>query len=150
MVKLKFKKLHPDAILPHRGTEGSVGWDVHAYIISETGRPEKKLIGPGRTMNISTGLLIEPPEGYFVMVCSRSGLAKNSVFVGNAPGIIDPDYRGEVRVLVHNSGYEYCTIHHEDRIGQLVVVPVIPISVVETDVLSETGRGEAGFGSTGR
>lgn len=150
MIELKFKRLYPDAILPKRWSEASVGWDVHAYLKTTEGRPSHKIIPTHDTFNVPTGLLIEPPPGFFVMVCSRSGLAKNSVFVGNAPGIIDPDYRGEVRVLVHNSSFQYHRVEHEDRIAQLVLVPVTPIVVVEVDALTATGRGGAGFGSTGR
>lgn len=148
-MELKFKKLHPDALLPRRWSEESVGYDVHAYSVSETGRPSKVLLPPYNTRNISTGLLIEPPPGYFVMVCSRSGLAKHSIFVANAPGIIDPDYRGEVRVLLYNGGLQSHYVQHEDRIAQLVLVPVSPHLVCEVDILSETERGEKGFGSTG-
>jgi dUTP pyrophosphatase len=149
MIELKFKKLHPDAHLPKRWSEESVGYDLHAFCLSETGRPIKQLIPPHATRNISTGLLIEPPPGHFIMVCSRSGLAKLSVMVANAPGIIDPDYRGEIKVLIYNGSFQSYYVSHEDRIAQIVVVPVTPISVVEADALSETGRGEKGFGSTG-
>lgn len=146
---LKFKKLYPDARLPRNWTGDSVGYDVHCYAISESGRPNKCIIPPGNTVNISTGLLIEPPPGYFVMVCSRSGLAKRSVFVANAPGIIDPDYRGEIKVLLYNGGIQTYYVQHEDRIAQLVLVPVSRLQIVEVEKLSETERGDAGFGSTG-
>lgn len=148
-VELKFKLLHPDAKLPRRWSDESVGYDLHSYNVSESGRPNKTLIPPHSTQNLSTGLLIEPPPGYFVMVCSRSGLAKNSIFVANAPGIIDPDYRGEIKVLLYNGGFRSHYVQHEDRIAQLVVVPVTPIVVQSVEVLSETNRGERGFGSTG-
>lgn len=149
MIEVKFKKLYPDAILPKRWSEESVGWDLHAYLMSETGRPSKKVLPQGNTFNVPTGIAIEPPPGYFVMVCSRSGLAKESVFVANAPGIIDPDYRGEVRVLLFNGGFRAHFIQHEDRIAQIVVVPATSIRVVEVPELTETSRGEKGLGSTG-
>jgi dUTP pyrophosphatase len=149
MIELKFHRLYPDATLPRRWSEESVGYDLHAYSVSETGRPLKRLIPPHSTQNISTGLAIEPPSGYFVMVCSRSGLAKLSIMVANGPGIIDPDYRGEVKVLLYNGGFQSYYVQHEDRIAQLVVVPVTSISIVESEALSETGRGAKGFGSTG-
>src|SRR5687768_9205745 len=100
MIELKFKRLHLEARLPRNWSAESVGYDVHAHLISETGRMSKTLIPPNNVRNIPTGLLIEPPPGHFVMVCSRSGLTKDfSLMVANAPGIIDPDYRGELRVL---------------------------------------------------
>lgn len=149
MTPLKFKRLHSDAKLPRRWSEESVGYDIHAYCVSETGRPNTVLLPPRTTRNVSTGLLVEPPPGHFVMVCSRSGLAKHSIVVANAPGIIDPDYRGEIMVLLYNGGHESHYLKHEDRIAQLVVVPVTPIEILEVNELSTTGRGAAGFGSTG-
>lgn len=147
--QLKFKKLHPDVILPKSWTSASVGYDIHAFAISETSRRNKILLPPRNTRNIPTGLLIEPPPGYFVMVCSRSGLASQSVVVANAPGIIDPDYRGELRVLLYNGGLESHYIEHEMRIAQLFLMPVIPLDCVEVEELSQTERGDQGFGSTG-
>lgn len=149
MIQVKFKRLHPDARLPTQGSEESVGYDLYAYILTEDGRPSKKIIGPHTTQNIATGIALETPPGYFACVCSRSGIAKQSLSVCNSPGIVDPDYRGEVRVLLHNGGYEYQTIHHEDRIAQLIFFPATYIEVIESDTLSETGRGEKGLGSTG-
>lgn len=149
MIKVKFKRIHADAHLPSQGTEESVGYDLHAYILTEDGRPSKKLIAKNTVENISTGITIEPPKGYFAAVCSRSGLAKESLSVCNSPGVIDPDYRGEIRVLLHNGGYEFKTIHHEDRIAQLIFFPATFIEVTESETLSETVRGEKGLGSTG-
>jgi dUTP pyrophosphatase len=149
MIQVKFKRLHSDSLLPKQGTEESVGYDLHAYILTEDGRPSKKIIPPNYVFNIPTGIAIEPPKGYFAVVSSRSGLAKEALSVCNSPGIIDPDYRGEIRVLLHNGGYEYKTIHHEDRIAQLVFVPAVYAEIVEVETLSETGRGEKGLGSTG-
>lgn len=147
--ELRFKKRHLDAILPRRWSEHSVGYDVHAFCLTENGRPNKRLVPPHSTTLVDTGLLIEPPAGHFIMVCSRSGLAKNSIFVANAPGIIDPDYRGEIKILIYNGGFQSHYIQHGDRIAQLVVVAAIPIMVKEVETLSTTGRGENGFGSTG-
>lgn len=149
MIQVKFKRLHPDAKLPTQGTEGSVGYDLYAYILTEDGRPSKTLIPPHTVKNISTGIAMEPPHGHFAAVCSRSGIAKLSLSVCNSPGIIDPDYRGEVRVLLHNGGYEYATIYHEDRIAQLIFFPATYIEVVEAETLTETVRGTKGLGSTG-
>lgn len=150
MTELRFKRLHEDAILPRRWSDDAVGWDVHAHLISESGRPNKCIVAPNSTRNVPTGLLIEPPPGYFVMVCSRSGLASKSIVVMNAPGIVDPDYRGELRVLVYNGSHETYYVQHQERIAQLFLVPVTPMTVIEMDELSPTDRGGAGFGSTGR
>lgn len=146
---LKFKKLHPDVKLPTWGTKGSVGCDVYAFCLSESGRPNTRLIPPRNTVVIETGLLIEPPYGFAVMVCSRSGLAKSSIFIANAPGIIDPDYRGEIKVLLYNGGLQSHYVRHDDRIAQLVLIPAFFPSMVEMEELSQTERGEKGFGSTG-
>lgn len=149
MLEIKFKKLVPDAILPQSQTPGSVGYDLHAHLLSETGRPIKQLIPPNSTRNVRTGLNIELPPGYFAMVCSRSGIAKRSIFVTNGPGIIDPDYRGEVMVLLYNGSHESHWVQHQERIAQLVIMPVTYATMIEVDELSLTERGEAGFGSTG-
>lgn len=150
MIELKFKRMFADVQLPRRATPGSVGWDVYAYLISETGRRSKRNIAPRTTLNMKTGLLIEPPPDHFVMVCSRSGLASHSVIVMNAPGIIDPDYRGELQALLYNGSYETQWIEHGDRIAQLFLMPVVPMRVVDVDDLTSTERGGSGFGSTGR
>lgn len=149
MIELKFKPALEGAILPRRYSDGAVGYDLHAHLLSETGRPIKQLIPPNSTRNIRTGLLIEPPPGHFVMVCSRSGLAKRSVFVANSPGIIDPDYRGEIMVLLYNGSHESHWVQHEERIAQLVIMPAAEAVLYWVPELSRTERGEAGFGSTG-
>lgn len=147
--QVKFKRLDPDAQLPQTWTEGSVGMDLHAFALTEERRPNTILLPPRTTRNIGTGLLIEPPPGYFLMVCSRSGVAKDSIFVANQPGIIDPDYRGEVRILLYNGSHESRYIKHGDRIAQLVAVPATLLEAIEVSELSQTDRGELGFGSTG-
>lgn len=149
MIKVKFKRLGYDAHLPTQGTEESIGYDLYAYIITEDGRNSKKIIAPHTVQNIPTGIALETPKGYFATVCSRSGIAKQSLSVCNSPGIVDPDYRGEIFVLLHNGGYEFQAIHHEDRIAQLIFFPATYIEVVESESLSETIRGEKGLGSTG-
>lgn len=146
---LKLKRLYPDAILPKAWTPGSIGLDLHAYCLSEENRRNTLIIPPRTTRNVATGLLVEPPAFHFLMVCSRSGLASRSIWVANAPGIIDPDYRGEIRVLLYNGSLETYYVKHEDRIAQLVVLPAIKTMVIEAKELSPTSRGEEGFGSTG-
>lgn len=158
-IHLHVFRIHPDATLPRLGTPQSVGADVHAYAKTETGRPSKILIPSKATRAIPTGIVCvvdqSPDERPNVLfVCSRSGMAKErSLFVINSPGIIDPDYRGEIVVLLYNGSHEAQYIEHGDRIAQLVIVPC-PIPLVqETGIdlrTDPTSRGERGFGSTGR
>lgn len=110
---------------------------------------------PARAVRpIPTGLICRSEVGYTLFVCSRSGMAKSqTLFVANAPGIVDPDYRGEVIILLYNGGDQPQWVEHEDRIAQLAIVPaLLPVPHespydLRTDV---TTRGDAGFGSTGR
>lgn len=146
---VKIRKLNPEAKIPKRWSKGAVGYDLHACLLSETGRPLKAVVPPHSTTNIPTGLAVECPEGYFLFVVPRSGLAKHSITVTNSPGLIDPDYRGEIRVLIHNGGHQHFWIEHEMRIAQLVILPITVGAVIEAKELSSTERGELGFGSTG-
>lgn len=146
---LKFKRLQANAQIPRAWTPDSVGLDVHAYLISETGRHNKAVVPPHTTVNIGTGLAVEPPPGHFIFVVPRSGLGKYSISITNSPGTVDPDYRGEIRVLVYNGGVENFWIEHGMRIGQLILVPAPRYRIEEVAVLSHTERGERGFGSTG-
>lgn len=98
---------------------------------------------------VPTGIEIEVPPNHFGAVCSRSGLAGRSIWVANAPGVIDPDYRGEIKVLLHNGGIETQYIKHDDRIAQLLIIPYAAATVLVTSKLSETARGSSGLGSTG-
>lgn len=138
------------AKLPIRGTSGSVGFDIHAFLLTETGRPSKRMLSRMNTTMIPTGLVLRPPKGYFLQVCSRSGLATKAIFVANSPGIIDPDYTGELMILLFNGGYETQWIEHEHRIAQIVLSKIQPSEITEiTSSPEPLGRGLAGFGSTG-
>lgn len=151
-MQLQIKRLSEEAQLPTHATPQSVGLDLHAFLLTETGRPNKAMIPPKTTRPIRTGLIIKPPSGHSIFVCSRSGLAKDySIFVTNSPSVIDPDYRGELFVLLYNGGFEPYWVQHQDRIGQLIVlpcVPAFPLEVAELDMNTE--RGASGFGSSGR
>jgi len=108
-------------------------------------------LAPGARAAVPTGLAVEIPPGYEVQVRPRSGLAlKYGVTVANAPGTIDADYRGEVKVILVNLGDQPFVVNRGERIAQLVVAAVVQAEVVEVPALSETARGEGGFGSTGR
>lgn len=147
---IPFKKLHPAAFLPKSWSAEAVGLDLHACLISETGRDNTSMIPPNSVRNIGTGLAAETPIGFWLGVCSRSGLALKSLFVANAPGVIDPDFRGEIKVLLYNGSHQAQYVKHGDRIAQLVLFPHCIPSAIEVDVLSETLRGDAGLGSTGQ
>lgn len=133
-----------DLPLPTYSTSGSAGMDVVAAIEQTT------VIEPGKIVIIPTGLSVSIPDGYELQVRSRSGLAaKNGVFCLNSPGTVDSDYRGEVGVILANFSGTPFTIRRGDRIAQLVVAKYEKVNWLETTELSETQRGEGGFGSTG-
>ena len=131
--------------LPTYETSASAGLDIRAFI------PESVILAPGDRKLIKTGLFLEIPVGYEAQVRPRSGLAfKNGITVLNSPGTIDADYRGEVGVILINHSKEEFEINSGDRIAQLVFAKVEQALWMETDTLSETERGEGGFGSTGK
>ncbi len=130
--------------LPSYETHASAGMDLRAYI------PEKITLGPLERAIVKTGLFIELPIGYEAQVRPRSGLAaKRGVTVLNAPGTIDADYRGEIGVILVNLSDEEFTIENGERIAQLVIARHERAEWITVEELSETARGEGGFGSTG-
>ena len=139
------KRLDPLAILPTRSNPRDAGLDLYSI--------ESLFLGPGDSAAVRTGIAVAIPDGYVGLVCPRSGLARQyQLTVTNAPGVIDSGFRGEVLVLLTNLGKRYHTIVSGDRIAQLVVVPLVALSEPEwADELPEhDGRGEGGFGSSGR
>lgn len=146
-MKLKIKKLNPESELPlpQYATSGSAGMDVCAEII------EPIIIEPGKTVMVATGLATALEPGWEIQVRSRSGLAaKHGIFALNAPGTIDSDYRGEIKVILSNFGSSPFKIERGDRIAQLVLAQYEQAQWDLTENLSETERGEGGFGSTGK
>lgn len=144
-MKLKFKKLNPLVNVPYKGSDSSAGLDLYAFI--ESGSID---IAAESTEKISTGLSFEIPEGYFGAIFARSGMAtKRGLRPANCVGVVDSDYRGEVIVALHNDSNECQTIHSGDRIAQLVLIPYLPVELHEEYDLSDTRRGDGGFGSTG-
>jgi len=128
--------------LPARATAGAAGADLVAA--------EETTIAPGTVNAVATGIAIAIPQGYEGQVRPRSGLAlKHGVTVLNAPGTIDADYRGEVKVILINHGREPFRIARGDRIAQLVVAPVTSTRFERVEALTDTARGQGGFGSTG-
>lgn len=148
---LQWTKLDFAAIEPFRAYPESIGLDVSALIKREDGRPHHAILAPKSSRAIRTGLAMHPPLGHAILVCSRSGLAKDSsVFVTNSPGVVDPDYRGELVVLLYNGGHETVFIRDGDRIAQLLVVPTPYIELKEVPQLADSIRGSKSFGSSGR
>lgn len=141
----RVKKLCPEAVLPRRATEGSAGYDLCACI------DEAVTIAPGERRVFSTGIAVALPENVAGMIYTRSGLGiKHGIHVTNGVGVIDWDYRGEVKVGLHNLSAEAYTVNPGDRIAQLILTPVLTPELSEVFELDETGRGEGGFGSTGK
>ena len=144
-IKIKVKVLDNSITLPKYETVSSAGMDIRAFI------PEGKIeIEPQERKLIPTGLCLEIPKGYEVQIRPRSGLAlKNGITVLNSPGTIDADYRGELRVILINHSADRFSITNEMRIAQMVVAQFSRVDLFEVEDLSETDRGEGGFGSTG-
>lgn len=145
METLKIKKVNENAVIPHRATEGSAGLDLCACI------EEPIALAGGEAALIPTGLAIALPSAqYGAFVFARSGLSiKHGIGLLNSVGVIDSDYRGEIKVGVINQIKEPYTIQPGERIAQLVVMPVSTMPVEEAESLDETERGAGGFGSTG-
>ncbi len=142
-MEIRIKKLYPDVETPKYQTSGAVGFDLRAV--------ENVSIPSGETRLVGTGLAVELPHGYELQIRPRSGLAlKHSITVLNSPGTVDNDYRGEIKVLLINHGKSDFQISKGDRIAQAVVNRVELVDIVQVEELSETQRGDKGFGSTGR
>lgn len=144
-MKLKIKILNEKAIVPHRATTGSAGMDLHACI------DEPITIKPLERVLIPTGIATElPSNDYAIFLFARSGLGiKHGIALANGVGVVDSDYRGEICVGLQNSSNESYTIHPNDRIAQMVVIPVYSPEIALTIQLGETERNIGGFGSTG-
>lgn len=131
-----------DTLIPSYQTSGSAGCDLRST--------DNAVIPSGSRLVVGTGLKLEIPSGFGAMVCARSGLsAKNGIQVLNGPGIVDNDYRGEIKVILHNSGKEDFIVKKGDRIAQILFFPIFQAIFQKSSAISETNRGEGGFGSTG-
>jgi len=145
MIKVLVKKLNLKAELPKFKTEGSSGMDLMALIENPI------TIKPQNSALIPTGLSIAIPENTEVQIRPRSGLAaKSSISVLNTPGTIDSDYRGEIKIILFNHGKEEFTVNNNDRIAQMILMPVLKAEFEEVEELPKTIRGSGGFGSTGK
>ena len=142
---MNIKRMDKRAILPTYGTKYSAGADLYALL------DEDLVIAPSETVLVHTGICMEIPTGLVGLVFARSGLAKTQgLEPANKVGVIDSDYRGEIMVPLHNHTKEEKVIKHGERIAQIIFMPYIMEQFDEVDELSETVRGEGGFGSTGR
>jgi len=142
---VRFQRLpsNPDLPLPERATPQAAGYDIRSA-------EDEVVLAPGEIRLVGTGLLMELPEGVECQVRPRSGLAlKHGITLPNSPGTIDPDYRGEVKIIMQNSGTKSVTLSRGERVAQLVFARFEALDVEEVDGLSDTERGVGGFGSTG-
>lgn len=141
---VKIKKLNENAKLPTYGSPYSAGADLYACIDDEI------IIAPNETVLVKTGLAMELSCGYVALIYARSGLAsKRGLAPANKVGVVDCDYRGEIMVALHNHSKIPQAVAKNERIAQMVITPYITAEFTEADTLSDTARGEGGFGSTG-
>lgn len=145
-MKLYIKKLCENAVIPKRATQSSAGYDLCACIDTPL------TVKPGEIVKVPTGISIAPDrDDVAALIYARSSLAtKFGIAPANCVGVVDSDYRGEVMVALLNSGKETYIITPQERIAQMVITPVFIPSIIETDTLEHTVRGEGGFGSTGK
>ncbi len=140
---MRFQKLTTTATTPTRATPGAAGIDLYA--------DHDVLVSCGASVMLGTGIAAEVPEGYVGLVCIRSSVGKAGVSLANAVGVIDSDYRGEIKLcLAYTAGNGGHFIKQGDKVAQLVVLPAPTFDLVEVDALTATSRGTGGFGSTGR
>jgi len=145
MVKVLVKKLNPKVQLPTYKTKGSSGMDLMAFIES----PIEIL--PNTSALIPTGISVAIPNDFEIQIRPRSGLAvKFNISVLNTPGTIDSDYRGEIKIILFNHGNQKFIVKNNDRVAQMVLVPILKVNFEEVDNLPDTLRGSGGFGSTGK
>ena len=168
-MELKIKKVRDNAILPTRGSEEAAGIDLYACIqnvesfivydecnmMTDDKRmypdSDEILIPQGYTVLIPTGIACDFPKGYFGMMFPRSSVGtKRGLVLANTSGILDNDYKGEILMAFKNTGHGGRLVSHGERLAQMILLPYATFNIVETDSLSDSDRGEGGFGSTGR
>lgn len=164
-MEIKIKRLTPTALIPTKAHESDACFDLyldapdalyHELHHEWNGDIEIKAargikIRPHETVMLHTGIAMETPIGYYAAIYARSGLAsKHGLRPANCVGIVDAAYRGEVMVAIHNDSDETRIVHHNDRIAQMAILPVLDVNLIEADKLSKTERGSGGFGSSGK
>lgn len=143
-MNVKLLKLKENAVIPTYGSPDSAGADLYSA-------DDALVIEPHQTVLVHTGIALELPKGYAGLIYARSGLAtKRGLAPANKVGVIDPDYRGEIMVALHNHSSLPQTVEAGERIAQLVITPFIQADFEASEALSDTERGTGGFGSTGR
>lgn len=143
-MKIKIKKMKVNAVIPTYGTALAAGADLYACIDNHI------MIAAHKTEIIDTGIGLEIPPGYVGLIYARSGLSiKEGLAPANKVGVIDADYRGEIKVALHNHSNESKIVNPKDRVAQIVITPYLPVQFKEVRELSKTKRGNGGFGSTG-
>lgn len=144
-MNIKLQKINPKAVIPTYGTEFSAGADLYACIDEAS-----IVIAPGQTVLVPTGLAMEIPDGYAGLIYARSGLAtKKGIAPANKVSVIDSDYRGEIKIPLHNHSDSPVTLEAFERIAQIIFTPYLMGVFEESNSLSDTARGTGGFGSTG-
>lgn len=144
-MNIQLKKLSESALLPVRGSEYAAGYDLFSDIDSDVS------IAPHETKLIGTGISVAIPDGYFGGIYARSGLSsKEGLRPANCTGVIDSDYRGEIKVPVHNDSNEIRVISPNQKIAQMIIQPFLSVEFEEVDSLDDTARGSKAFGSTGK
>lgn len=149
-LRLKIKKLHPDAVMPKYATPGAACFDLHAMMLGEGANAQ---VNVGTATVFRTGLAFEVPAGHVMLIYSRSGHGFNkNTRLANCVGVIDSDYRGEVQVKLTRDEVDggELKVLAGDRIAQAMIVPIPQVQMVEVEELSDTERGTGGFGSTGK
>lgn len=145
MESIHVKRLHPNAVLPTYGSSEAAGADLYACL------DEAVVIQPGEVFWVPTGIALEVPKGCAGLIYARSSMGvKRGLAPANKVGVIDSDYRGEIRVVLLNHSKEPQTISPGERIAQFVITPVLTPQYEEAEALSDTDRGTGGFGSTGK
>lgn len=139
---IKVKRCIPGVLLPKVGSVDAAGMDFH--------QPESVVIEPHQTQYVSLGLAVEIPKGYMLMLAPRSSMSKTPLIVPNSFGVIDADYRGEIKEILHNTSDTPYLIQKGDRLVQGILVPVGALKLLEVAQLTETARGAGGIGSTGK
>ncbi len=144
-MEVKIVRLNENAVIPERGSNEAAGYDLRVCITEEVS------IKPHETFLAPIGIAMEIPSGYFGGVFARSGLStKEGLRPANCVGVIDSDYRGEVKVPVHNDSEVVRTLTPNEKVAQMVILPYLAVSFTEVSDLSDTERGVGGFGSTGK
>lgn len=139
---IKFKRCMPGVLWPNVGSADAAGMDFY--------QPESAIIEPHQTQYITLGIAVEIPRGYMLMLAPRSSMSKTPLIIPNSFGVIDADYRGEIKAILHNTSDTPYLIQRGDRLVQGILVPVGALKLLEVERLSVTARGSGGIGSTGK